>query len=359
MNLEEATALINSSIRALKAYHLEPEECAIKLNQNENPYDWPRQIKEEVARYCVERPWNRYPPFIPEQLKDDLAKYAGVEKGSVIVGNGSNEMLLVLLLSLVTRDSTVVFCEPTFTVYKLLVSGLAATPNTVPLTRELTYDIPAIIAAVERYPGSMLILCSPNNPTGSTIGENDLRSILREHKGFCVFDQAYVEFGGYDAIPLLKDHPNLIVTRTFSKAFAGAGLRLGYLVGNPDIVREINKIKLPYNLNFLIEYTAQTLLKNRDAIFSTHQTITVERDHLLTFLKTLPLDEVYPSAANFILIRYREKARLFDALKRSGILVRDVSSYPMLEGCLRISIGTPHENEALKKAFGSFFSAER
>jgi histidinol-phosphate aminotransferase len=357
MNLDKAMSLINANIRAIKPYHLEPEACAIKLNQNENPFDWPREIKEEVARFCVERPWNRYPPFIPEELKNALAAYAGTEKGSVIVGNGSNEVLLVLLLSLVNRDSTVVFCEPTFTVYKLLVNGLAATPRPIPLKPTLEYDVDRIIEAVNVNPGCVLILCSPNNPTGCAISESDLRRILAAHKGFCLLDQAYVEFGGYNAIPLLKEYPNLIITRTFSKAFAGAGLRLGYLVGNPAIVLEINKIKLPYNINFFIEYTALTLLKNRDAIFKTHATIMAQRDSLYRSLKALPFDAVYQSAANFILVRYREKQRLFDALKAAGILVRDVSGYPLLENCLRISVGSPEENRSLNTALESFFNA--
>ena len=357
MNLNEAMSLINANIRALKPYHLEPDACTIKLNQNENPFDWPREIKEEVARYCVERPWNRYPPFIPEELKEALASCTGAETGSVIAGNGSNEMLLVLLLSLVNRDSTVVFCEPTFSVYKLLVNGLAASPHAIPLNDTLGYDIKAIVEAVKKNPGCVLILCSPNNPTGSAIDEQDLRRILEIHKGFCIFDQAYVEFGGYNAIPLLKEYPNLIITRTFSKAFAGAGLRLGYLVGNPAIVKEINKIKLPYNINFFIEFTALTLLKNRDAIFKTHAAIKAERDAQYRFLQTLPFDAVYPSAANFILVRCRKRAGLFDALKAAGILVRDVSSYPLLENCLRISIGSREENQSLNAALKSFFDA--
>jgi histidinol-phosphate aminotransferase len=357
MNLNEAMSLINANIRALKPYHLEPDACTIKLNQNENPFDWPREIKEEVARFCVERPWNRYPPFIPEELKNALAAYAGTEKGSVIVGNGSNEVLLVLLLSLVNRDSTVVFCEPTFTVYKLLVNGLAATPRPIPLQSTLEYDIAGIVEAVKKNPGCMLILCSPNNPTGSAIDEQDLRSILEIHAGFCIFDQAYVEFGGYNAIPLLKEYPNLIITRTFSKAFAAAGLRLGYLIGNPAVVKEINKIKLPYNIGFFSEHTALTLVKHQEVIFRTHAAIKAERDAQYRFLQTLPFDAVYQSAANFILVRCREKQRLFDALKAAGILVRDVSSYPMLENCLRISIGSKEENQSLNAALKSFFDA--
>jgi histidinol-phosphate aminotransferase len=358
MNPDSALQLVNENIRAMKAYHLEPEDCTIKLNQNENPCDWPRPIKEAVGRFCVERPWNRYPPFIPEALKDMLAEHVGAAKGSVIVGNGSNEMLLVLLLSLVNRDSTVVLCQPTFTVYRLLVNGLGATPVAVPLDAGLQYDVAAICQAVQGNPKSVLVLCSPNNPTGSVLDERSLRKVLAAHTGFCILDQAYVEFGGFNATPLLAEYPNLIVTRTFSKAFAGAGLRLGYLIGNPAVVDEINKIKLPYNINFFAEHVATVLLRNRQAIAHTVADIVKERGAMEEFLKTLPFDNVYPSQANFLLVRCRDKQRLFDSLKAGGILLRDVSSYPLLENCLRISIGSAQENAALKNALRAFFAGK-
>ena len=356
MNLNEALALINQTIRSLTAYHLEPEETSVKLNQNENPFDWPRDIKEEIARFCVERPWNRYPPFVPDGLKNALGDYAGVDGKGVIVGNGSNEMLLVLLLSLVNSMTTVLFCQPTFTIYRLLASGLGATPVAIPLDGKLRYDVPAICNAALAHPQSVLILCSPNNPTGCVLDEKDLRRILGIHKGFCILDQAYVEFGAFNAVPLLREYPNLVITRTFSKAFAGAGLRLGYLLGNPAVVAEFNKIKLPYNINFFSEHVASVLVRNRSRIEQGLSTIMGQREELLSFLKSLPFDAVYPSMANFILVRAREKARMFDSLRARGILVRDVSFYPMLENCLRISIGSPQENGALKKALTAFFA---
>jgi histidinol-phosphate aminotransferase len=356
MELSDTLLCINDRIRSLKAYHLEPESCTVKLNQNENPFDWPKEIKEEVGRFCVERPWNRYPPFIPGQLKAALAVYAGASDCGVIVGNGSNEMLLVLLISLIKRDAAVILCHPTFTVYRLLADGLGGRPVTVPLAASLEYDIQAVVEAVKRNPGSVLILCSPNNPTGSAISEADLRLILKYHTGFCILDQAYVEFGGYNAVPLLREFPNLIITRTFSKAFSGAGLRIGYLLGTQEVVDEINKIKLPYNINFFSEHAASLLLKKQDTVWERLSLITAERDSLLVFLRTMPFDNVYPSSANFILVRSREKGRLFDYLKNEGILVRDVSSYPMLENCLRISVGSAGENNALKKALRFFFS---
>lgn len=357
MNCADALRLINSTIRSLKPYHLEPEACTVKLNQNENPFDWPRAIKEEIGRFCIERPWNRYPPFIPETLKDMLAEYAGAEKGGVIVGNGSNEMLLVVLLSLVQRNSTVLLCQPTFTVYRLLVDGLAAKATVVPLKASLAYDVPALLKAVRKNSEGVLILCSPNNPTGSALDEKELRDILQAHTGFCILDQAYVEFGGYNAVPLLREFSNLIITRSFSKAFSGAGLRIGYCLGTPAIVSEISKIKLPYNINFFSEHVATVLLRNLSTVKERLALIAAERDALYAFLKEMPFDNVYPSAANFILVRLcGGKQRLFETLKKAGILVRDVSSYPMLENCLRISVGSAEENNTLKKNVASFFA---
>ncbi len=355
MKLPDTLALINPSIRAQKAYHLERREVPVKLNQNENPYDWPLPIKEEIGRFCVERPWNRYPPFVPDELKEMLGEYIGVSPDCIIAGNGSNEMLLVLMLALAIKGEPVILCQPTFTVYRLLAEGVGAGSETVYLDKNLQFDLPAICAAIERRPKSLLIICSPNNPTGSALDEASVRTILEKHRGFFVLDQAYVEFGGYSAVPLIAEYPNFIVTRTFSKAFAGAGLRIGYMAGCAPVMSEIYKIKLPYNINFFTEYVARTALRHRAELTSGITTIIEERGVCMRFLSTLPLD-VYPSAANFILIRTQRKQELFDALLADGILVRDVSAYPMLENCLRISVGAPEENRLLRQSMERFFN---
>jgi histidinol-phosphate aminotransferase len=355
MKLPEALDLINPAITARKAYHLQQREVPVKLNQNENPFDWPKSIKEEVARFCLERPWNRYPPFIPEELKKMLGAYIGVPPEAVIAGNGSNEMLLLLMLSLAKKGDPVIICQPTFTVYHHLAEGVGAGTDTVYLDGQLQFDLTAILAASERNPASPLIVCTPNNPTGSVLGEKDLRTILKKHRGFVIADQAYVEFGGYNAVPLLAEYPNLIITRTFSKAFAGAGLRIGYMAGTPEVLEYINKIKLPYNINFFSEYVARTALRHRDELTEGIALLVKERETLSAFLETLPVI-FYPSAANFILIRTGRKQELCDALLKNGILVRDVSEYPMLENCIRISIGTPQENRRLRKELTAFFS---
>jgi histidinol-phosphate aminotransferase len=355
MNKNETLNLINKCVRELNGYHLEPRDVPIKLNQNENPFDWPRAIKEEIARFCIERPWNRYPTFIPIELRELLAKHVGLEASNVIAGNGSNEMLSVLMMSLVHEGSKVIICEPTFTVYRLLSTGKGAECVSVNLTSDLEFNLPELTKSLIANPEALVILCTPNNPTGAALDEKGIRSILDIHKGFVLVDQAYVEFGGYNAIPLLKEYPNLIITRTFSKAFAGAGLRIGYMLGNSEIIAEINKIKLPYNINFLTEHIARTLLKNYSLQQGTISTLISERDSMFTFLKQMPFQMVYPSLANFICIRCSAKKQLLSFLLENGILVRDVSGYPLLENCFRLSIGTPYENEQFKFVVKRFF----
>jgi histidinol-phosphate aminotransferase len=355
MKLPDVLDLINPAVRGQKPYHLDRRDVPVKLNQNENPFDWPLPIKEEIGRFCSERPWNRYPPFIPEELKVMLGDYIGVAPDSIIAGNGSNEMLLVLMLALAKKGEKIILCQPTFTVYHLLAEGIGAGSETVYLDGTLQFDLNAILAASRRLPQSPLIICSPNNPTGSELNETAVRTILAEHRGFFILDQAYVEFGGFNAAALIAEYPNFIVTRTFSKAFAGAGLRVGYMAGQPAVISQITKIKLPYNINFFSEFVARTALRHRSELATGIGLIMRERTVLSEFLSTLPVT-VFPSCANFICIRTTRKQELFDALLADGILIRDVSTYPMLENCLRISIGTPEENLLLQKSMQRFFT---
>jgi histidinol-phosphate aminotransferase len=357
MNATDAISLVNKSVRDIKQYHLEPIRAQIKLNQNENPNDWPDAIKNELAEFCRTRPWNRYPAFIPENLKKKLAIYAGHRPDGVIVGNGSNEVLLVLMLSFVTPGKSVIICQPTFTVYGLIAGGMGASVTNVFLKNDLSFDVDAICDNVKEKPGSLLFLCSPNNPTGTCIDEKDIRKILGVHTGIFVLDQAYIEFGGFNAVTMLAEYPNLIITRTFSKAMAGAGLRLGYMLADPQLLHEINKIKLPYNINFFSEHVAETLLDHTDMVKKQVSELVAGRDLLLSFFRNLPFDNVYGSGANFMLVRLSRKKELFDDLVKKGILVRDVSSYPMLDNCLRINVGTNEENAALMSALKDFFRA--
>jgi histidinol-phosphate aminotransferase len=179
------------------------------------------------------------------------------------------------------------------------------------------------------------------------------------HRGFVILDQAYVEFGGYNAAALVAEHPNLVVTRTLSKAFGGASLRVGYLIGAPEVVAVINRIKLPYNINAFSEQATQALVARSSLMRQRVDEIVASRGELYEYLGSLPLDNVYPSDANFVLIRCADKEDLFAFLRERSILVRDVSKYAMLERCLRISVGTKEENEKVRSALQSYFAVKR
>jgi len=359
MELSEALQLITPTVADLAAYHLTPIETEIKLNQNESPYDWPREIKQEMADFLLEREWNRYPTFIPETLKEELGALHGVDGDQVIVGNGSNEMLVTLFQSLTAVGSPVLLSVPTFTVYALLANGMGRDLKTCELKSDLTYDIDALCALSKENPTGLMIVCTPNNPTGSALTEEDVRTLLSVHKGFLVLDQAYVEFGGFNGLSLIDEFPNLIITRTFSKAMGGAGLRFGYMIGTKEIIAQINKIKLPYNISFMTEAMARILVKHHEVSDKYVTQIVEDRETLMEACRKLPFEKVFDTAANFFLVKHARHTELFEYLITQSILIRNVSSYPMLDNCLRINVGTPSENSRLIEALTSFFAKEQ
>jgi histidinol-phosphate aminotransferase len=252
----------------------------------------------------------------------------------------------------------VVIPEPTFTLYRLMTEVNGGTVASVPLDAELCFDVDAIIAAAQRERAAAVVLCTPNNPTGSALSREEVLRIHDETDALVLLDQAYVEFGGDDAIPLLRGRPRMVVLRTFSKAMALAGLRAGYLLGDPAVVEQVNKAKLPYNINFFTEAVAAGVLRGRELLRPLVEEIRAERDRVLRWLRTLPGIRVYPSEANFILFRVErpdlDHRVLFQRLlEEHGILVRDVSRYPMLERCLRVNAGTPAENDAFLAAMAA------
>jgi histidinol-phosphate aminotransferase len=247
----------------------------------------------------------------------------------------------------------VVIPEPTFTLYRLMTEVNGGDPVPVPLTPELCFDVEAIVAAAAD--ASVIVLCTPNNPTGSALTREEIVRIHDGTRALVVLDQAYVEFGGYDAIELLAERPRLLVLRTFSKAVALAGLRAGYLLGHPALVEQINKGKLPYNVNFFTEAVAAEVLRHRDLFRPQVAEIRAGRDLLYRELGAMPGIRAYPSEANFVLFRVEAEGldhrAVFDRLLgEHGVLVRDVSKYPMLAGCLRVNAGTPQENDAFLTA---------
>ena len=349
---EAALRHIKPAVRAVAAYTLSARRAPIKLNQNENPYDVPEAIKRRVIERALQRPWSRYPDFDPQELLEALARFSGWRADGILAGNGSNELIEAALLVTVGEGTRVVIPEPTFTLYALLTRMLGGEAVRVPLGPDLEYDAAALGQARRDAQAPVTVVCSPNNPTGGVLPAAEISDLCAQADGLVIVDEAYHEFSGQTAVPLLADHPNLIVLRTFSKAMGVAGLRLGYLLAAPELVREINKARLPYNLNFFSQAAALAVLEEATAFGVVVGRLIAMREALAADLAALPGVRVYPSRANFILfeLQRHDPKRVFEELYARGVLVRDVTAYPRLERCLRVSVGTEDENAALLRA---------
>jgi histidinol dehydrogenase len=347
---------VKDAVRAITAYTLAPYRASIKINQNENPFDMPEEIKQEVEQRLANRAWSRYPDFVPAELLERLAKHAGWKAEGTLAGNGSNELIQATLMVIVGQGSRVLICEPTFTLYRQIVTVMGGEVISVPLTREFRFDIDAIAAA--SHQADLMILCSPNNPTGSRVEEKDLLYLAQNFDGIIVVDEAYQEFSGKTVVPLLNELPNLIVLRTFSKAMSMAGLRVGYFLSSPEITREVHKATLPYNLNVFSATAAEVACEKYELIQPTVEKIIGERQRLFDALRAIEGVEVVPSQANFFLAKMPLPPKaIFENLLARDILVRDVSKYPMLSEYVRISVGSPEENDKLIAALKEVLKA--
>ncbi|HEX8245738.1 MAG TPA: histidinol-phosphate transaminase [Longimicrobium sp.] len=361
---ERALRWIKPSVRSLGAYTLRPYEPRIKLNQNESPYDVPDELKRRISERLAHRPWNRYPPFVASNFIEAVSEATRWPSDGILVANGSNELIQAVLAVTVAAGTTVVVPEPTFTLYRLMTEVHAGAVASVPLTDDMRFDVDAIVRAAREHDAAVVVLCTPNNPTGCWLQQDDILRIHDETDALILLDQAYVEFGGYDAIPLLDDRPRLVVLRTFSKAMALAGLRAGYMLAHPALAAEVHKAKLPYNINFFTEVAAAEVLCGRALLAGNVARIRAERDRLLREMRETPGVRVFDSAANFVLFRVESPAithtEVFDRLlKEHGILVRDVSKYVMLERCLRVNAGTGEETGAFLDALRSIMDEAR
>ncbi|HEX9407172.1 MAG TPA: histidinol-phosphate transaminase [Thermoanaerobaculia bacterium] len=335
-----------SVVAAMTAYTLELREAEIKLNQNESPFDFPRELKEQVLARMVVRPWNLYPDFESITLRTAIAKAYGLTAENILVGNGSNELLAATIGAFVGPGTPVVFPRPTFALYEKLVTIAGGLP--IPIEFEPDsglLPLDEMLAAIRKYDDAVAIVCSPNNPTGGVMPDGGLEALLGSG-AMVLCDQAYADFCAAEGGG--ATHTNLVTFRTFSKAWGLAALRVGWLSSTVENCREIRKVKLPYSLNVISEAIAALALENRAIRDSNVARILAERERVITAMRSIPRITVFPTQANFV--TFRTQKPLFDALCARGILIRDVSSYSRLDGCLRVSIGTGVQNDAFLAA---------
>jgi histidinol-phosphate aminotransferase len=346
----DGLALIKASVRAQPAYTLASTPARRKLNQNESPFDFPAELKREVLDEVTSQPWQRYPEFAPPDLLPLLAEHYGWVAEGVLVGNGSNELIQSTLSVTLGTGDVVIAPSPTFSLYRLLTAVLGGRYVPVPLRDGFEFDVDALIDMARREAARVIVLNSPNNPTGSALPADAVERILSKTDALVVCDEAYQDFGGPSAIGLLSRSSRLVVLRTFSKALGLAGLRFGLALAHPAVAREIAKGKLPYNVNRVTLAAARSALRHAAVLAARTREVIANRERFVARLREMPGLTVYPTSANFVLMRCRSLPAkdVFRRLRDEyGILIRDVSDSAQLAECLRISIGTAEDMDVV------------
>jgi len=340
---EQALKAIKPEIRRMKGYTA-PPQCRVlaKLNQNENPYDLPPALKQYILDKMAAAEWGRYPANDWPDLRLALAGRFGLEAGQVIVGNGSNQLLYTVAAALLVKGKKAVLAPPTFSLFGQIAALFRADVVEVPKNPDLTLDAGAFIRASRK--ADLIFMCSPDNPTGLSTSLEFLEAVLGETRGLVLWDEAYAEFWGKSAVPLIARHPNLLVLKTFSKAFGLAGLRLGYLMAHPALAAELRKVNIPYVVNLFSGTAALAMLAQPDFMHAQVRKIVEERERLFESLMKIPAVKPHPSEANFILVSVQDRAAVIQRLEEAGILVRDMSGQHLLDSCFRVTVGTPEEN---------------
>lgn len=345
-------SIFRPEVLALSAYHVPEAAGFIKLDAMENPYTWSDDIKQQWLTALKDCELNRYPDPEARQLNATIKRVNAIpDQFNVLLGNGSDEIIQLLLMAL-PPTASVLSTTPSFVMYKQISDSLGLRYYGVPLAADFDLDEAAMLAAIEQYQPSVIFIAYPNNPTGNLFSETSIINIIEAANGLVVIDEAYAPFANASFMNSLGQFANLLVMRTVSK-LGLAGLRLGYIAGLPAIIEQLNKIRLPYNINILTQASAEFALSHH-AVFD-EQTQAICSDRALVFeqLNTLEGITAYPSAANFILFKTPKgrATEIFLSLKQQNVLIKNLSPQAgLLSDCLRVTIGKPEENAAFLTA---------
>ncbi len=346
--------LIQPTVQSMSAYQVPSSAGLIKLDAMENPYHWPEDLRQAWLAELAAAAINRYPDADAQALKQQLGAVFAVPEGAqLLLGNGSDEIIQLLVLSMARPGLVVMTPEPSFAMYKMATQIVAAQFVGVPLRADdFSFDLEATLAAITQHQPSIIFLAWPNNPTGNLFDTAAISEVIEQAPGIVVLDEAYQAFAKRSFMPLLKKYENLMVMRTLSK-LGLAGLRLGFLAGHPAWVSEFEKLRMPYNIGVLTQTSVAFILKHIEVLNEQAARLCADRDRMFEDLAALPGVRVWPSAANFLLLRMENRGadEVYEKLKRQGILVKNLhAAHAMLNNCLRITIGKQEENKALLAA---------
>jgi histidinol-phosphate aminotransferase len=343
---------VSENIKSLKAYEVENYDCEIKLHANENPFSLPDELTPGLQKCFEKLKLNRYPDPDTRTLKKAITGIVNIPPESLVVGNGSDELIQLILQVFCKSGDSIAFPDPTFGMYSIIGRGLGLIPQSFPLDKNWDFDGEEFLKFLEDKNVRVVFLSYPNNPTGNCYTKGEIDKIIAGFQGIVVLDEAYFDFAQQTFCQDIKTNNNLIVLRSLSK-IGLASLRVGYGLADPYIIDQINKVRLPYNSNTISQECSAHVLQNFSPIRDQIKLILRERDRLLKELSKFEFLTVFPSDSNFILFRVATDAdKLFKGLIENGILIRNLNAHPRLKNCLRVTVGTEKENDIFLAQLG-------
>ncbi len=347
--LSERMAIhIRQDLRSMHGYAVQPSAGLIKLDTMENPFRLPGPLQRALGERLGAVALNRYPAERGDVLRAALAAHAHMPAGcDIMLGNGSDELITLLTLACAVPGASVLAPVPGFVMYELSAQLQGLKFVGVPTTADFELDLPAMLAAVRAHQPGLIYLAYPNNPTANLWDDAAIDAIIDAAPGLVVMDEAYQPFAARDSMQRLERHPHVLLMRTMSK-FGLAGVRIGYLMGRREVISEVNKLRPPFNISVLNCEAALFALEHADEYARQAALIRSERDALRVALEAIQGVEPFPSQANMILVRVADAKRTFEGMKALGVLVKNVSAmHPLLDQCLRLTVGTPPENQLM------------
>ncbi len=345
---------LRSDIQKIKAYHVPKSENMIKIDAMESPFPVPKDLMGSYLTYLSEAALNRYPSPGAEEVQQTLRSLMDIPNElGVLLGNGSDELIQLMALACENGDTVLSF-EPSFVMYEMIAKFTQLNYQGVLLDDNYEINLDSTLNKIKRTQPKLIFIAYPNNPTGNAFDRESIHTIIKESEALVVVDEAYYAYSEDSFLNEVANYPNLVLLRTISKV-GFAGLRLGLLIGSQDTISELDKLRLPYNINSLTQVSANFLLKEKEHIVANADIIINERQRLYEELTTISSLKVFPSQANFLLIKVDNAKSLFEFLKDNGILVKSFAMNPQLSNCIRVTVGNPSENNEFLGQIKSYY----
>ena len=341
------------SLKKLKPYDPHEVPYKVKLNANENSYGLPEEIVEEILRKAENLEYSRYPNANSVKLSETVSSFWGLTRDNIVIGNGSDELIDYLIKAFSEKGRRVITTAPSFAMYKIYSIVNGSNFVQIPLSQSnFSLNEDKILEEAKKENSSIVFIAYPNAPTGNYFAEDKIIKIIEESGCLVVVDEAYYEFGKKTFVPLISQYDNLVILRTFSKAYCIASLRMGYLLSNPEIINEVRKVKSPFNVNSFSQLAAQVVFENKEVLKDNIEKIIIEREKLTDRINELSPFKTYPSQTNFVLVEVGSKGDtdlVYNNLLKQGILVQTVSDpiFSTPRYFLRITVGNEEENGIL------------